>query len=1114
MDTFAAARAAARHWRAQALRECGGEASTSALIQAALRLAGLTACPVDDDDSCLCGAEAVLDRATGAIFYKASAAQALALFEIAHELGHFWMEGESTLCDSSGLDLSDDDTSPYGLQRIDGYGPKQHRECQANVFARTFLLPEAVARECYLAGATPSDIAAQYCLEERLVVEQLLRGTLLPDGSDQIQSEPAPRVTDLDDSQRRAAEIIQGPLLLEAGPGTGKTRTLVARVEYLLAQNVDPKNILILTFSRKAAEELRERVGHASPAAATQIWAGTFHALGLDLLRRFGDRIGLDQNLSPLDPNDGIALLEELLPDLPLDQYLALHEPVQVLGDILGAISRAKDELVDPAGYRALGEAMPQQSREDVVARSKVIEIAEIYARYQAALAQRRTVDFGDLIMRSCQLLEHATDVRDQLRAEYAHILVDEFQDVNRASAILVRHLAGSGAGLWAVGDARQSIYRFRGASPENLSGFDTDYPAAVRLALSVNYRSSPQIVQALAAFGTRMQAGIASCAWEASSARTSRIQFDVAATLDDEAKGIAAAVRHRHRSGIGYRDQAILCRSHTMLARYAQALEARGIPVLYLGDVFERPEIRDLLSLLSLIGETGSSGLIRLCRGADYPVALAELSTLLAHARDGGLSQLELVAQSTDQDLSPEAATAFAALRADTACLSPHASASSVLLRYLFARRRLPLELVAGRSVVAAQKRLAIYQLLRAAASYAQREPKAGVKGFLDWVRRLELFGEERQLRTPPAEAGGIDAVRLMTVHASKGLEFEVVHLPALATSYFPSSGRYDPCPPPPGLVTRSRDAIRTEEEECLFFVALSRAKAHLHLSRAINYGITRKASPFLSFLAAHLPRPPDASPNWRISADLVAPPAPIAACATRHEVHAAEDLDQFLRCPQAYLYQRILGLNGGRSDNGYVRFHRAVYAVLRQLAEFRDKPDPREAAGTALDIAWARIGPSGHAFERLYRRQADLLLDRAIAAYLHSETEDLEWIIPLAGAGVRVRPEFAIKAAGRLTLRRLRTGRAPKASPDDDIYALYYAGAQQNGRNATVDTHFLGCDTIAAVPMTDRVIANRLEKYRKAIDDIARGAFPAAPSDRVCPRCPQYFVCGSGTL
>lgn len=166
------------------------------------------------------------------------------------------------------------------------------------------------------------------------------------------------------------------------------------------------------------------------------------------------------------------------------------------------------------------------------------------------------------------------------------------------------------------------------------------------------------------------------------------------------------------------------------------------------------------------------------------------------------------------------------------------------------------------------------------------------------------------------------------------------------------------------------------------------------------------------------------------------------------------------------------------------------------------------------ALDIAWARIGPSGHAFERLYRRQADLLLDRAIAAYLHSETEDLGWIIQLAGVGVRVRPEFAIKAVGRLTLRRLRTDRAPKASPDDDIYALYYAGAQQNGRNATVDTHFLGCDTIAAVPMTDRVIANRLEKYRKAIDDIARGAFPAAPSDRVCPRCPQYFVCGSGTL
>lgn len=1115
MDAFAAARATARLWRSRALERARGNASSEALIKAALALAGLNACPVADNDSNLCGGEAVLDRDAAAIFYKKSVSTALAQFEIAHELGHFWMDGDSLPCDESGFDLTDDEALPFGAYRVEGYGPKQRRECQANVFARTFLLPEEFARDLYLTGDAVPDIAVRLGLEERLVAEQLMRGTLLPPDRPIEPAAPARPPPPLDDSQRAAAHIPNGPLLLEAGPGTGKTHTLVARFEYLLSEGVDPKNILILTFSKKAAEELRERIALASPEAATQLWAGTFHAFGLDLLRRHGEALGMTEQVRPIDTNETLAILEQLLPELPLDHYLALHEPSQTLNDILKAISRAKDELVTSDGYRELGVAMPQSTEDQILARAKVIEIAGVYEKYQAALATRGVADFGDLIMRCCDMLAASAELRTRLQDEYRHILVDEFQDVNRASAIFLRHLAGDGAGLWVVGDARQSIYRFRGASPDNLVLFEQDYPEARRLALGTNYRSSPQIVAAFARFGSQMEATRgASCNWEAFSPPGSVVDYNVADCFESEADGLAQIIRDHKAGGTAFASQAILCRTHSLLARFASALEARGIPVLYLGDVFERPEIRDLLSLLSLVGEPSSSGLVRVGRLPDYAIPLGDLRKLFDTATESGASQLDLVREPPDCDLSEEGRAGLDRLRDDISGLSGSASAASVLQTLLFVRRRLSPDRVADLSVAAAQQRLAIFQLLRAAASYASHEPRGGIKGFLDWVRRLELFGDERQLRAPPAAANAIDAVRLLTVHASKGLEFDVIHLPALATSYFPASGRYDPCPPPPGLVSRTADEIRLEEEQCLFFVALSRAKRALHLSYAPNYGAKRKPSDFLKLIAAILPRSPDAGPNWTTASDAPVRHVALDSCAVRPDVHNVEDLDQYQRCGRSYLYQRLLGLNGGRSDNGYVRFHRSVYAVLRQIHTLSGAPDPRAAAGGLLDEAWNKIGPTDHPYEAVYRRQAEQLLDRAVAAYLHIGPERTEWLVDVGSAQIRVRPDFVIDQAGELAIRRLRTGRAPKTPPNDDLYALYVAGAGQSGRAASAYVHFLGCDSLVPVAMTERVVANRVEKYRGAIDAIGEGLFPAAPDDRVCPRCPQYFACSPGEI
>lgn len=1113
---FAAARLAASHWRAQVLQTCAANPDTLTFVAAALKLAGLSAFPVADSDSSLCGAEAVLDRQAEAIFYKASAAPEQAWVHIAHELGHFWLDGDAAECDAVALGLVSEEALPFGSARVESYGPKERRECQANVFARSFLLPEANAREHWLEGAPASRIAGSLQLPIGLVTQQLARGLLLPPFDDVAVPPSAPHVSPpLDASQASAAYVSAGPLLLEAGPGTGKTRTLVARVEKLIERGVDPSQILILTYSNKAAEELRGRIGLAAGGAATQIWAGTFHAFGLDLLRKYGDRLGLSANPVIVDLNDQLGLLEAMLPSLPLDHYLTLHEPTQALGDILKVISRAKDELVMPDGLRALADRMPDGDDDQRVAKEKAQEVAEIYSAYDAALTSAGKLDFGDLILRCCALLAEHPDVEAYLQNRFPHILVDEFQDVNRASAVFLKRLAGNGGGLWVVGDARQSIYRFRGASPDNIDLFEQDYPAARRLALAVNYRSTRPIVDTFAAFAndSAWRAGGPALQWEAFAGPGLPITFDVATNLEAEAAGIAGIIRRRQEAGVAYCDQAILCRSHTNLAKFAAALEARDIPVLYLGDIFERPEIRDLLSVLSLLGEASSSGLVRVGTLPAYNLPLTDLRLLLEHIKAQGISQRDALDQVTAVPLSPEGLTAMTQLRRDLPPFVQGQNALGVLNRYLFESSRHLGTIAMDASVAGLQRRLAIYQLLQVAMSYAKSEPRGGIGGFLDWIRRLELFGEERQLRTPPPAAAGIDAVRLMTVHASKGLEFKSVYLPALATTVFPLSRRYDPCPPPPGLTAKSPEDVRIEEERCLFFVALSRARETLHLSRAVSYGVNRSASPFLEPLAGLLPRQPSAAPNWTSGERLVEGAAAIAALGEDRADHIAEDLDQYRRCGRAYLYQRILGLNGGREDNGYVRFHRAVYGVLRALGELAAATDPRAAAQAALDEAWARIGPVDHPYEPIYRRQADLILDRAVSRWLHASAELADWQVQIGAARVRVRPDMIIRTDGRIQVQRLRTGRKPKTPPDDDIYALYHLGARGAALQGEIGVHFLGSDAGVSVPMSDTVLRNRTEKYRLAIDGIAKGYFPPMVDERRCPRCPQYFVCAAPT-
>ena len=747
----------------------------------------------------------------------------------------------------------------------------------------------------------------------------------------------------------------------------------------------------------------------------------------------------------------------------------------------------------------------------------KTIEVADIYAAYEGLLAKNSgVVDLADLIVKPVRLLQDDSEAGDALRTQYEWILVDEYQDVNRASGVLLKLLAGAGRNVWAVGDARQSIYRFRGASPANIRSFEDDFAGAKRLSLEINYRSQTPVVELFTAFARDMKASVGGLptTWESDRGhQVGEVRMEIASHFDAEATGLSGEIERRRAQGVAYRDQAVLCRSHTYLARFASRLEALGTPVLYLGDLFERPEIRDLLALMSLTCEPKRGGLLRVATFPEYGIPLEDVRAVLNFAKGEDLFPLQAIARIDEIPGTTDAGRrGLALLRRHLGFVRPRTPAAVLLFEYLFTRSRYLDTVLGDDTVTGACKRVAIYQLLQFATEYQPTGDGNPRQQLLRWIRRLETFGDERQLRQMPSSANGIDAVRLLTVHASKGLEFPAVHLPALGTTIFPASRKYNPCPPPDGMLPEDPQDSHAEEEECLFFVAMSRARDFLCLSRAERYSEARKTSPskLLSGLAAHLPRAPDGPPGWNNAALTKPEEGALVHLAVGNDEHKAEDLDQYIRCPRAYLYQRILDLSGARDDSAYVQFHRTVYSVLRWMGQVDAAiPVSGEEAAARLDAAWEETGPSDHPYATVYRESADGIVERAIARRASgAELVDADWVIARREGRISLRPDHVEIGSDGPVVRRLRTGRPPKKI-DDDIYALYLVGARQELHGARVEALFLTTDEAKPVSMTETVVCKRLQKYDDAIAGIRSGRFAAKPNERTCPRCPQYFIC-----
>jgi len=619
----------------------------------------------------------------------------------------------------------------------------------------------------------------------------------------------SPLLEGLNQQQRLAVLATEGPVLVLAGAGSGKTRVIAHRMAHLvLERGVPPEAILAMTFTNKAAAEMRARVEALLGGQGAPSWIATFHSFCVRVLRRHAEAAGLTRGFVIYDEDDQLSAVRAALRGLDLSEKL--HPPRRVLS----WISAQKNSGRDPA-----------EAESDSIAAQTFARIAERYAR---ALESAQALDFDDLLLRTVTLLEKSTAVRDGYRQRFRYVLVDEYQDTNRAQYEIVRLLAGHGGNVTVVGDEDQAIYSWRGANIGNILDFERDFPGARILRLEENYRSTQAILDVASGLVAHNRRRIGK-ALRAVQAAGEAVRLHQAA---DEFEEAAWVVDHIATEG-GRGRAAVLYRMNAQSRLFEESLLRHRIPYVVVGGVgfYERREVKDILAYLRLIVNPREPVALR--RVLNVPPrgigsrTVGELERLAA-ARGVALS--EALGAAVDEALLPARATQpLAHFREMMDSL--RAAAEALTLKTLVERTLASTgysAMLAAEDSHEAEDRLGnLAELLSAAAAYEAREDEPSLPGFLDSVSLLSDIDQAR----------GDAPVVLMTLHSAKGLEFESVFLAGLEEGLLPHSR---------STAGETRDAL--EEERRLCYVGMTRAMKHLHLTWAASrmvFGQRRLSEP-----------------------------------------------------------------------------------------------------------------------------------------------------------------------------------------------------------------------------------------------------------------------------
>lgn len=619
----------------------------------------------------------------------------------------------------------------------------------------------------------------------------------------------------LNDRQCEAVKHTEGPLLITAGAGSGKTKVLTCRIAHLLELGVAPYRILAITFTNKAAKEMKERVTNLVGAQADSIWLSTFHSFCAKLLRFEVDGFhGYTRNFTIYDSSDQLVLVKDCLKKLNLDDKQFTPRSV------LGTISSAKNVLMDAKAFAAKASDFYEQ------------KVADVYALYQEKLRENNAVDFDDLLFLAVRLLQENEEVREKYQSRFQYILVDEYQDTNHAQYALTKILAARWRNICVVGDADQSIYAWRGADIRNIIDFTRDYPDAASIKLEQNYRSTKTILHAANAVIDNNESRPKKTLWTENPTGNKIIHYQ-AQTEHDEADYIAGVIYNRHEiSHEPYGDMAILFRTNAQSRVLEEKLMRYAIPYTMVGGTkfYDRKEIKDVLAYLRLLyNPEDSLSLTRIINVPKRNIGATTMEHVASYAEAQGISLFEALSSTDEIPVTKRAKASLENFAAMIFDLLNDIEGKDVLSLIEMVIKQTGygdmLDKEAEHDPQGESRKENVGEFLSVAKDYMDSNPEGNLQDFLE---NVALVSDVDDFESSDSK------VTLMTLHAAKGLEFPVVFLTGLDEGLFPHSRTL-------------MDPAQVEEERRLAYVGITRAERQLYVTNAVTRTMYGRISAYM---------------------------------------------------------------------------------------------------------------------------------------------------------------------------------------------------------------------------------------------------------------------------
>ena len=962
-------------------------------------------------------------------------------------------------------------------------------------------------------------------------------------------------LTDLNPKQKAAVTHREGPALVVAGAGTGKTTVITRRIAWLIRQRLaQPSEILALTFTEKAAGEMEARVDQLLPYGYTDTVINTFHAFGDQLLRTHTLDLGLPPEFRVLASDEQELFLSDRIDQVTdLLELRPVTNPRKYVAAILKVISRAKDELVTPDRYATTAEQLLQAatSDEERARARRQIDIAAIYGAYEDWKRDEGVIDFGDQILLLYNFLQHEPAILTRLRRQFRYLLVDEFQDTNYAQSALIKLLLGPDQNLMVVGDDDQAIYKFRGAAISNIVTFLADFPTAKTIVLTQNYRSHQPILDA----AYRLIEHNNSDRLEATLGIKKRLigqpagqppNFTWYRHETDELAGLVGQINSLKKK-FTYRDMAILVRSNNLIRPIAAALTQADIPFSASSDrnFTQLPEIRGTIAFFqALVHPSDSLAHLKL---AFSPFYLLDPSWLLiindvARKTNRHLHEVLEAGESVVWQRLPEpgrlALEKFRDELAGYRRLIPTKTAGEILYHFYQDHGVLSLQNPAptGKPAQATnqlslfwekpeEQRLAIVQNISAVFEAISRYQQAGRDRFtLSFVDALPSLLDS--IVPPTVDLGpDIDAVQILTVHAAKGLEFPIVFLPSLIADRFPARIRHEVLELPDQLIAEKLPTgdAHLEEERRLAYVAMTRAKEYLILSgaSAVGEGIRpKKPSPFV-FEAVGLTEvgPAQEIVSARTYFDQFAPiePAPKTARLPEYDgvlFLSPAMIEAYQQDPYTFYWRYVL--KAPQPPSRHLNYGNAIHAAIEAYYRLRQKTEGRKQKAENHDILLAAVlkryqeAWQGEGFDskKDEERQFDHgkktlthFIARVVDQPLPSGVEE-EFILHLPGVRIRGRMDAVFRGQGEIRdfkTSQLETQKQADQKVKDNlpirIYALAYAKRfGELPQKITLD--FVEANLEASLTPNQDVLTQTEAVITKTVAGIRAGQFDANPN------------------